>query len=67
MGAPLEDYQRLAPPYSFIHVDSFKSPKELAEYLNVLDNDDDLYNRWVADDGDILLSLSFSEMRYATM
>ena len=30
MGARPEDYARLAPPHSYIHVDDFESPKELA-------------------------------------
>lgn len=33
MGARRGDYQRVAPPHSFIHVDDFSGVKELAEYL----------------------------------
>ncbi|XP_022647110.1 galactoside 3(4)-L-fucosyltransferase-like isoform X2 [Varroa destructor] len=33
MGAPKDDYDRLCPPHSFIHIDDFASPKELAEYI----------------------------------
>lgn len=49
MGAHPDDYARLAPPKSYIHVDDFESPKALAEYLQKVDKDDDLYNsyfRW---------------------
>jgi hypothetical protein len=49
MGARPEDYARIAPYRSYIHVEDFESPKELAAYLHRLDTDDDLYNsyfRW---------------------
>ena len=49
MGARPEDYARTAPYRSYIHVDEFESPEELAAYLHRLDVDDDLYNsyfRW---------------------
>lgn len=46
MGAAPEDYARAAPPKSYIHVDEFESPKELADYLHKLDKDDDLYNEY---------------------
>ena len=49
MGARPEEYALVAPYRSYIHVDEFESPKELAAYLNRLDTDDDLYNsyfRW---------------------
>ncbi|XP_043266211.1 glycoprotein 3-alpha-L-fucosyltransferase A [Colletes gigas] len=49
MGAHPTDYARSAPYRSYIHVDEFESPKELAEYLHRLDRDDELYNsyfRW---------------------
>jgi Glycosyltransferase family 10 (fucosyltransferase). len=49
MGARPEDYARTAPYRSYIHVDEFESPEELAAYLHRLDMDDDLYNsyfRW---------------------
>ncbi|KAG5325419.1 FUCTA fucosyltransferase, partial [Acromyrmex heyeri] len=49
MGAHPTDYARSSPYRSYIHVDEFESPKELAEYLHRLDRDDDLYNsyfRW---------------------
>lgn len=49
MGARPEDYVQAAPYRSYIHVDEFASAKELAEYLTVLDQNDELYNsyfRW---------------------
>lgn len=49
MGARPEDYEKSAPQGSYIHVDDFNSPIELAAYLHRLDKDDDLYNsyfRW---------------------
>ena len=49
MGARPEEYSLFAPYRSYIHVDEFDSPKELAAYFNRLDIDDDLYNtyfRW---------------------
>ncbi len=46
MGARKEDYALVAPPMSFIHVDDFDSPKELALYLLKLDQNDELYNQY---------------------
>ncbi|XP_069174788.1 glycoprotein 3-alpha-L-fucosyltransferase A isoform X2 [Procambarus clarkii] len=46
MGAHPEDYARQAPHKSYIHVDDFESPKELANFLHLLDQNDDLYNEY---------------------
>ena len=46
MGARPEDYERASPEHSHIHVDDFEGPKELAEFLHKLDQDDDLYNEY---------------------
>ncbi|ESO97562.1 hypothetical protein LOTGIDRAFT_152652 [Lottia gigantea] len=46
MGGSPEDYRRAAPVHSYIHVDDFNSPKELAEYLHKLDTNDKLYNEY---------------------
>jgi len=46
MGARPEDYERSAPHNSFIHVDNYDSPQALAEYLQKLDENDDLYNEY---------------------
>ncbi|KAL3841347.1 hypothetical protein ACJMK2_019506 [Sinanodonta woodiana] len=48
MGAAPEDYERAAPPHSYIHVEDFETPKLLAEYLHKLDQNDDLYNEYFA-------------------
>lgn len=46
MGARPEDYELSAPQKSYIHIDEFASPKELAEFLDILDKNDDLYNSY---------------------
>ena len=46
MGARLEDYTALAPPNSFIHVDQFSGPAQLARFLHKLDQDEELYNEY---------------------
>jgi glycoprotein 3-alpha-L-fucosyltransferase len=46
LGAHPEDYKAVAPPNSYIHVEDFKSIKDLAEYLTLLDNNDVLYNEY---------------------
>ncbi|XP_063400628.1 glycoprotein 3-alpha-L-fucosyltransferase A-like [Mytilus trossulus] len=46
MGAHPNDYKRAAPPHSFIHIEDFDSPKDLAAYLHKLDKNDDLYNEY---------------------
>ena len=45
-GPPREDYEAVAPPNSFIHVEDFDSIEKLAIYLHKLDNNDHLYNRY---------------------
>ena len=46
MGAPLKDYQSIAPAHSFIHVDQYKSPQKLAEHLHYLSTHDSKYNKY---------------------
>ncbi|XP_026822101.1 glycoprotein 3-alpha-L-fucosyltransferase A-like isoform X1 [Rhopalosiphum maidis] len=46
MGPNRSDYELMAPKNSFIHVDDFESPKQLADYLHLLDDDDRLYNNY---------------------
>ena len=46
MGAKLSEYEAVAPWKSFIHVDDFAGPKQLAEYLRVLDQNATLYNEY---------------------
>ena len=47
-GGRKEAYDRLAPPRSFIHVGDFPSVRELADYLKMLDNRNDLYEEFFA-------------------
>ncbi len=42
MGARPQDYAKVARRKSFIHVDEFDSPKQLASYLHKLDKNDTL-------------------------
>ena len=46
MGARLEDYEEVAPYKSFLHVDMFPGPRELAQYLLELDKDHQAYNQY---------------------
>lgn len=46
LGAPRENYERFVPPDSFIHVDDFASPKELALFLLELDKDNARYEQY---------------------
>ena len=47
MGAHPKDYERLAPYKSYIHVDDFEEgPRQLANYLKKLEENDDLYNEY---------------------
>ena len=69
MGARLEDYELSAPHKSFLHVDQFSGPRQLAKFLHKLDRDESLYNEyfkvrnffsifmiWVRSDGSGLVS-----------
>ena len=40
------DYKSFAPPNSYINVADFESPRKLADYLKLLDQNDDLYHRY---------------------
>lgn len=46
MGARLEDYELSAPHKSFLHVDQFSGPRQLAKFLHKLDRDESLYNEY---------------------
>ena len=41
-------YAKRGPPHSFIHVDDFSSPKELAAYITYLDGNDTAYQEYHA-------------------
>lgn len=45
MGPNKKDYEKLAPPHSYIHVDDFESPAKLVDYLRLLHSNATLYNR----------------------
>jgi len=40
-------YEKRSPPHSFIHVDDFRSPQHLAEYLNYLDVNNTAYQEYL--------------------
>jgi len=46
MGARPRDYAKVAPPHSYIHVDDFAGPRQLAEYLHRLSNNDTEYEEY---------------------
>ena len=46
MGSRLEDYEAVAPRNSFLHVDSFSGPEELAEHLTYLHENPSSYNKF---------------------
>ncbi|KAJ8043712.1 Alpha-(1,3)-fucosyltransferase C [Holothuria leucospilota] len=45
-GAPKADYERLAPPNSFIYLGDFTSHLQLTQYLQKIDRNDTLYNKF---------------------
>ncbi|KAK7124163.1 hypothetical protein R3I94_018507 [Phoxinus phoxinus] len=46
LGPPRKNYEEFIPGSAFIHVHDFNSPKELAEHLKLLDQNDDLYRQY---------------------
>ena len=46
MGARRRDYEAVAPPHSFVHVDDFAGPRHLADYLHLLAGNATLYNEY---------------------
>ena len=45
-GLSKQDYEKIAPPHSFIHVDDFSSPKHLMQFLEKLSKDPKEYNTY---------------------
>ncbi|KAM4723135.1 3-galactosyl-N-acetylglucosaminide 4-alpha-L-fucosyltransferase FUT3-like [Rhinophrynus dorsalis] len=46
LGPPRENYEHFIPSNSFIHVDDFSSPQELAAFLLELDKDNERYQQY---------------------
>ncbi|XP_071489183.1 glycoprotein 3-alpha-L-fucosyltransferase A-like [Diadema antillarum] len=47
-GPPRSDYEKVAPPNSFIHIQDFATVRELAAYIRRVDGNDTLYNSYFA-------------------
>jgi hypothetical protein len=47
MGALENDYKRIAPKQSYIHIDQYKTPENLAKYLNYLIDNPEKYLRYL--------------------
>ncbi|XP_038050991.1 4-galactosyl-N-acetylglucosaminide 3-alpha-L-fucosyltransferase FUT6-like [Patiria miniata] len=47
-GGRKEAYQQILPPKSFIHIGDFDSVQHLASYLQILDQNDNMYNMYHA-------------------
>jgi len=61
MGAHPHDYKVAGPPHSYIHVEDFPSPQKLAEYLLLLDRDEEKYNEYFAWKGTGEIKSGFSD------
>ncbi|XP_045125147.1 alpha-(1,3)-fucosyltransferase 7-like isoform X1 [Portunus trituberculatus] len=48
MGTKVEDYRRVLPPHSFLHVDDFPTPQSLAQRLMYLGSNKTEYNKFQA-------------------
>ncbi|XP_071476955.1 alpha-(1,3)-fucosyltransferase 7-like [Diadema antillarum] len=45
-GTRRENYMQVAPPNSFVHAADFETLQDLADYLNLVANDDELYRKY---------------------
>ncbi|KAL6473359.1 hypothetical protein MHYP_G00169200 [Metynnis hypsauchen] len=48
LGTSRENYEEFVPRDSFIHVDDFQTPQELAEHLKLLDQNQEMYEKYFA-------------------
>ncbi|BFZ08091.1 hypothetical protein BsWGS_11130 [Bradybaena similaris] len=46
-GASADDYKKIAPPHSFIHVNDFRDTKHLVDYLYYLARNETAYNEYL--------------------
>ncbi|GFR79261.1 alpha-(1,3)-fucosyltransferase C [Elysia marginata] len=46
-GASSQDYVKIAPPHSFIHVDDFRSTEALVKYLREIGRNETAYNKYL--------------------
>ncbi|XP_051519576.1 4-galactosyl-N-acetylglucosaminide 3-alpha-L-fucosyltransferase 9-like [Myxocyprinus asiaticus] len=46
LGPPRENYEQFIPSKAFIHVVDFPSPKELADHLNFMDQNENMYRQY---------------------
>nr|XP_045624134.1 glycoprotein 3-alpha-L-fucosyltransferase A-like [Procambarus clarkii]XP_045624135.1 glycoprotein 3-alpha-L-fucosyltransferase A-like [Procambarus clarkii] len=46
MGAPVQDYKKILPPNSFIHINDFPSPRHLAKHLMFLASNPEAYSKY---------------------
>ena len=45
-GLDAKDYEKIAPPHSFLHIKNFTSPEDLMKYLVKLSQNEELYNSY---------------------
>jgi hypothetical protein len=69
-GLSKQDYQQMAPPGSFIHVEDFNSTLDLANYINYLNTNPQEYNKyhyWRDKYSGTLITLCLSSFEYNTL
>lgn len=59
LGPARDNYEEFIPRDAFIHVDDFKTPKELAEHLKLVDQNQEMYEQYFA-----WRKLYFAELGY---